>query len=299
MSDWKAVIRSALDEVDYGLVLLDKDLRALFINRAYHRMWDLLPAPADKPYTFAELMAHGRSLGIWNLPPTAIDDYVDKRIEFVRDGTRPPVEVRLKDGRVIKIACQVLPDGGRMLTYADVSELVQSADRLRALASMDDLTNLLNRRQFLMSFEEEFRRAVRYERPISVIMIDADDFKSINDRHGHSVGDQVLRALAERCRKMVRASDFLGRVGGEEFAAALTETDLSGALDAAERLRGQIAEEPFEVRNATLRVTVSVGVAAKRPDDTDPDELLRFADRALYAAKAAGRNCVCADMRAP
>jgi diguanylate cyclase (GGDEF)-like protein len=298
MLDLKSAIRSALDEVSYGIVLLNKDLRALFINRAYYDMWNLPPAAAGKPYSFAELMAHGRKLGVWPMTETAIDKYVEQRIEFIRDGTRPPVEVRLKDGRVIKLACHVLPGGGRMLTYADVSELVQNADRLRSLASMDDLTNLLNRRQFMTSFEDEFRRAVHYKRPLSVIMIDADDFKSINDRHGHAVGDEVLRSLAARFRAMVRNSDLLGRVGGEEFAAALPETDLANALDAAERLRREVSEEPFEVRNATLRVTVSLGVAAKRPHDTDPGELLRFADRALYAAKASGRNCVSAD-RAP
>jgi diguanylate cyclase (GGDEF)-like protein len=294
--DLKSAIRSALDEVSYGIVLLNEDLQALFINRAYYDMWNLPPAPSGKPYSFTELRAHGRKLGVWPLPETKIDEYVEQRIAFIRDGTRPPVEVRLKDGRVIKLACHILPGGGgRMLTYADVSELVLGADRLRSLASMDDLTNLMNRRQFMTSFEDEFRRALRYKRPLSVIMIDPDDFKSINDRHGHAVGDEVLRSLAARFRATVRNSDLLGRVGGEEFAAALPETDLPNALDAAERLRREVAEQPFEVRNATLRVTVSLGVAAKRPHDTDPGELLRFADRALYAAKAAGRNCVSAD----
>ena len=137
---------------------------------------------------------------------------------------------------------------------------------------------------------------MRYDWPLSVVMIDADNFKLINDRHGHSVGDDVLRFIAERCRGSVRKGDILGRVGGEEFAAALTEIDVLGALKTAERLCREVAAEPFEIGDDRLTVTVSVGMAARRAQETDPGELLRLADRALYAAKAAGRNCVAADL---
>jgi two-component system cell cycle response regulator len=130
-------------------------------------------------------------------------------------------------------------------------------------------------------------------------MIDADNFKLINDRHGHSVGDDVLRVIAERIRGSVRKGDILGRVGGEEFAAALTEIDMPGALKTAERLCREVAAEPFEVGDDVLTVTVSVGMAARRAQETDPGELLRLADRALYAAKAAGRNRVSADLGGP
>jgi diguanylate cyclase (GGDEF)-like protein len=129
------------------------------------------------------------------------------------------------------------------------------------------------------------------------MMIDADDFKRINDQHGHSAGDEVLRVMAERCQAIIRKTDILGRVGGEEFAAALTETDLSRALQTAERLRRVVAEEPFDVGESRLRLTISVGVAARRSEDSDPGELLKLADRALYAAKANGRNQVVADAR--
>jgi diguanylate cyclase (GGDEF)-like protein len=128
-------------------------------------------------------------------------------------------------------------------------------------------------------------------------MIDADDFKRINDQHGHSAGDEVLRIMAERCQAIIRKTDILGRVGGEEFAAALTETDLSSALQTAERLRRVVAEEPFDVGDSRLRLTISVGVAARRGENSDPGELLKLADKALYAAKAKGRNQVVADAR--
>jgi two-component system cell cycle response regulator len=108
-----------------------------------------------------------------------------------------------------------------------------------------------------------------------------------------------MRVIAERFRGSVRKGDILGRVGGEEFAAALTEIDMPGALKTAERLCREVAAEPFEVGDDVLTVTVSVGMAARRAQETDPGELLRLADRALYAAKAAGRNRVSADLGGP
>jgi two-component system cell cycle response regulator len=108
-----------------------------------------------------------------------------------------------------------------------------------------------------------------------------------------------MRVIAERFRGSVRKGDILGRVGGEEFAAALTEIDMPGALKTAERLCREVAAEPFEVGDDRLPVTVSVGMAARRAQETDPGELLRLADRALYAAKAAGRNRVSADLGGP
>ena len=297
--DWASVLTSALDEVGYGILLLDSDLQARFINQAYYRIWGLPPAPAGTTYNFPDLMAYGQKTGILKIAPTAMDDYVSERIAQVRAGRQPPVQLRLTDGRTLQFECIALPDGGRMLTYADISELVHTADQLRELATIDDLTKLPNRRQFLLALDGEFARALSQDWPLSVVMIDADNFKLINDRHGHSVGDGVLRVMAERFRGSVRKGDILGRVGGEEFAAALTEIDMPGALQTAERMCREVAAEPFEVGDDRLRITVSVGVAARRAQDTDPGELLRLADRALYAAKAAGRNCVSADLGGP
>jgi diguanylate cyclase (GGDEF)-like protein len=297
MSDWASVLTSALDEVEYGIVLLDKDMRARFINRAYYQMLSL-PAPLPgQVYGYADILAHARKIALWDIPASATDAYVANRMDLVRTGAQPPEHLRFRDGRIFKFVCKVLPAGGRMLTYADISDLVQTAEQLQILATVDDLTKLLNRREFLTSFETEFSRALRYERPLSVMMIDADDFKRINDQHGHSAGDEVLRTIAARCQAIIRKTDILGRVGGEEFAAALTETDLSGALETAERLRRKVAEDPFDVGESRLRVTISVGVATRRSADSHAGELLKLADRALYTAKAKGRNQVVADAR--
>jgi diguanylate cyclase (GGDEF)-like protein len=295
MTEWAAVVTSALDEVQYGIVLLDEDLQARFINRAYYRMWGLAPPPPGTAYTFIDLVEHARATGAYDVAGDAADDYVRARIAMVRAGSHPPLQFTLSNGCTLKIECRALPDGGRMLTYADVTDLVRTADKLRTLATIDDLTKLLNRRRFLESLDAEFARALRYDRPLSVLMCDVDLFKQINDGYGHQVGDEVLRALAERCRGVVRAVDILGRVGGEEFAAILTETDRPGALRMAERLCQAVAAQPFAVGEERRTVTISVGVAARRAHVAGPGDLLRLADRALYVAKRHGRNCVAAD----
>lgn len=295
MSNLAAVLATALDAVEYGIVLLDKDLRATFINRTYCRMLALKPPPADSPYSFADLVEHARRNGAEYLGDGASQDNAEARIALIRAGGHPPTELRFADGRILKTQCVALPDGSRMLTFADISELVNAAEKLRVLATTDDLTQLPNRRHFLATLEEEFGRAYRTDSTLSVVMVDADHFKTINDRHGHFGGDEVLRALADRCRDVVRRPDILGRVGGEEFAAALVASDLPDALTTAERLRRQVSAEPFEVGGEKVRMTVSVGVAARRARHTTSGELLRMADRALYTAKASGRNRVTAD----
>lgn len=293
-SAWADVVTAALDEVRYGVVLLDRSLRALFINRAFYEMWALPPPRSGATYTFRDLMEHGQQTAAYQVSPEEMRRYVEQRIVLVEAGTQPPMQLPLADGRTLSFECIALPDGGRMLTYTDVTDHVHAMEQLRELATVDDLTKLLNRRQFLASLEAEYRRSVRSNANLSVLMIDADNFKQINDRHGHAAGDTVLRALAERCCSVLRKSDVVGRVGGEEFAATLAETDLQAGYETAERLRRVVAKHPVELGGAPIPVTVSLGVAAREGKILDPQELLKLADRALYEAKATGRNKVVA-----
>jgi diguanylate cyclase (GGDEF)-like protein len=296
MSDWTSVLMSALDEIRYGIVLLDKNFEARFINRAYYGMFALKPPSPGMTYRLSDLIAHASSAGVYDTGGQAMDDYIRERLALIHNGTQSAMHLKVSFGRILNFESKVLPDGSRMLTFDDITDLVQASDKLRVLATVDDLTKVLNRRHFLDSLKTAFSRAQHHDRPLAVMMIDADDFKQVNARHGHSAGDDVLRVMAERCRGAVRESDIVGRVGGEEFAVALTDTDMTGALETAERLRRGVAAEPFAVGGDKLYLTVSVGVAARRALGSDPGDLLRFADRALYAAKANGRNCVVADI---
>lgn len=168
---------------------------------------------------------------------------------------------------------------------------------LHALATTDSLTGIANRRQLCDIGEQETRRAQRYGKPMAVLMIDVDRFKQINDRWGHPSGDRVICHIADQLRHTLRVVDSYGRLGGEEFAAVLPETDADGAIQVAERLR--LAIEASEAARAddgqVIRHTASIGVVALTPQDTDFEALLQRADRALYRAKASGRNRVATD----
>lgn len=174
--------------------------------------------------------------------------------------------------------------------YARLAEREAELDRL---AHSDPLTGMANRRHFFLVGAAEWARAKRHGRALSVLMIDVDYFKSINDTHGHGVGDETLKALAAICRAILRDCDLVARMGGEEFAVLLSEIDLCAAQGVAERLRQAVAEMMVPTPDqSSLSLTVSVGAASLCPDDQSLDDVVRRADRALYAAKAAGRNQV-------
>jgi diguanylate cyclase (GGDEF)-like protein len=165
---------------------------------------------------------------------------------------------------------------------------------VQRLATTDALTKLFNRRHFFEVAEQEFERALRYGRPLSLLMLDVDHFKQVNDVYGHLVGDQVLQALAARCRAEVREIDVIGRYGGEEFTVLLPETTPAEAPKAAERLRQAVAGSPLAVADLHLPITLSVGVASlgDARQGLTLAGLIDRADQALYHAKRTGRNRV-------
>lgn len=175
----------------------------------------------------------------------------------------------------------------------DVTEARVQAEQLRLLATTDDMTKLYNRRRFIELVEQEMERSRRYANPFALIMFDADKFKAVNDTYGHDVGDMVLKAIASTAKNELRDVDILGRIGGEEFAACLPETDADHAATAAERLRAAMEEAYVEIHDGTrVRFTVSLGVAVPDASCKDVDTLLKYADLALYKAKEKGRNRV-------
>ncbi|AKJ30000.1 GGDEF domain-containing protein [Caldimonas brevitalea] len=172
-------------------------------------------------------------------------------------------------------------------------ELERSRQTIRQLAITDELTGSFNRRHFREVGEVELLRARRYGTPLALILIDADHFKRVNDTHGHQCGDVLLREISLACRATLRSTDLLARLGGEELAVLLPQTDLAGALAMAERIRQEVARLALAWRDETVEATISLGVAALRPEMTSLDALLHEADVALYDAKRSGRNRVC------
>jgi diguanylate cyclase (GGDEF)-like protein len=178
-----------------------------------------------------------------------------------------------------------------------VRRIASYTKNLIAAATQDSLTGALNRRSFSERALAELTRARRYGRPTSLLMIDADRFKAINDTYGHSGGDAVLRALSEHIMRSLRPSDILGRFGGEEFAVVLPETGLASAEIVADRICVELAGLHVASGSETIRFTVSIGVAEFEPDATEIKTTLDRADAALYRAKHAGRNRVVSGRR--
>jgi two-component system cell cycle response regulator len=237
--------------------------------------------------------------GVWR-----IEDLGSTNGVYVNDAK--VIDHRLADGDIIKI--------GDAIAKFLAGENVETAyhEEIYRLTIIDGLTGVHNKRHFLEFLEREVAAAGRYGHPLSLIMMDLDHFKQINDTQGHLVGDLVLKELAARIRPRIRREDLMARYGGEEFAIILTHTDQAGARIVGESVRALVADRPFSTDPASstggsLRVTVSLGIATLplgpeepptgtgvRPSGRGPDPiaLIKAADERLYAAKQAGRNRV-------
>ena len=216
---------------------------------------------------------------------------------------KEPVRVTIKnytkDNKPYWLDLSILPlkDSQGKVTHfvaieRDVTAQKELELELDTLSNTDPLTSLLNRRSFDEVINKEMSRFIRSQQVFSVLMMDIDYFKSINDQHGHPVGDKILEVLADTCRRVFRVQDCIARVGGEEFCILLPNTDLESAEKSAERIRKAI--EKITVQNVSEEVvfTVSIGVSEVDEMDASYEDLLIRADKALYQAKDAGRNRV-------
>jgi diguanylate cyclase (GGDEF)-like protein len=217
---------------------------------------------------------------------------------FIRFYAGAPL--RTPDGHILGALC-VMDSEPRSLTAQEIEMLVDLADividqlELRQLADTDALTGALSRRAFRDLATRELSLSRRYRRELGLLTFDLDHFKSVNDTHGHAVGDDVLVRSVDACRTELRTSDSIARLGGEEFAVLLPHTGAAAARDVAERLRRALGAQSFGAGRARFHVSASFGVASTRAGASDLDNLLRRADEALYRAKAKGRDrCVTA-----
>jgi diguanylate cyclase (GGDEF)-like protein len=291
-SDELETLSHALDNVSEGVVLLDADLNAQFLNKKMRTFWGVTDEQAASHPSYASLIAnapHARDRG---MTPEELEAFFAGRVAAVRSGSEPLRDVKTTDGRHIRAHCDVIQNNCRMLTYCDVTDLVRNAEQLERLATIDSMTGQFNRRHFLKQADAEWSRFQRYHRPLSMLMVDIDHFKEVNDRYGHAVGDEAIIAVAQACATGKRQSDIVGRLGGEEFAVLLPETDLAQAAIVADRLRSSIAANVLVAHQVQFKVAVSIGIAAASVSMSGIDVLMRSADQALYQAKAQGRNCV-------
>jgi diguanylate cyclase (GGDEF)-like protein/PAS domain S-box-containing protein len=198
----------------------------------------------------------------------------------------------------LHVSMSPLPWQGLPVIYivlSDVTALQETTEILRRLSVTDSLTGISNRRHFLELAEREVTRGRRYTHPVSLLLLDIDHFKRINDTYGHAVGDEALRAFTRACLASLRTTDVLGRLGGEEFAVLLPETGMPAASQVAERIRREVAAVVVDAHGEAVRFTVSIGAATWQGGAPSVDALISCADEALYRAKGRGRNrVVCA-----
>ncbi|HEY9876958.1 MAG TPA: diguanylate cyclase [Leptolyngbyaceae cyanobacterium] len=225
-----------------------------------------------------------------------------KQCALDADGVLRNCEVHLRryDGRLIWVRFHtrlVYQKGGTPLYYEgameDISETKVAQEMLEELATLDSLTHIFNRRHFLDLAQRELARAVRFQRPLALIMLDIDHFKAVNDAYGHLTGDDVLREVVFRLQTNLRRSDILARFGGEEFILLMPETTEQEALEGAERLRCIVADSPYEGVQSRIALTISLGLTSWCATQSVPpylDDLIYQADQALYQAKRQGRN---------
>ncbi len=238
------------------------------------------------------------------LPPQENAKIVDAIGQTIQTGQIQMIEYKIPvasggerwfEGRIALMEKGDLGQGKVVFMASDITERVQLYQEVQRLANLDGLTGCFNRRYFMEKAAQEIHRSMRYNRPLSLLMIDIDHFKGVNDRYGHQAGDQLLCNLVLLCQKQIRNDDTLGRYGGEEFIVLMPETASEGAMLASERLREKIEKMKINTLEGGLSVTVSMGLASLERgfDKTHTlDALIKSADLALYAAKAAGRNCV-------
>jgi two-component system cell cycle response regulator len=217
-------------------------------------------------------------------------DKAQHGVFFLRSSPDEPV----LDEESVRLTSAIAQGAVRALNRAAMFESVLShQEQLEILAKTDELTGCLSRRYLMERLENELERAARYERLLGVVMFDIDDFKRLNDTHGHTTGDAALRSIGEVLRRSLRTADFVGRYGGDEFLLVLPETSAHGTHQLAERIRNGVSRREFDLRGGTLRLTVSGGVAGFPDSDVMAlEDLIDRADVALYKAKAAGRNRV-------
>jgi diguanylate cyclase (GGDEF)-like protein len=228
---------------------------------------------SDAPYTYVIMLtARGEREDVIQGLDAGADDYICKPFDAQE------LRVRLRAG-------------SRIVELQD--ELIRAREELREQATRDSLTGVLNRGAILGFLRGEIARGLRENSLCSIVMVDLDHFKSINDKYGHPTGDDVLKTAAHVMSSSIRPYDAIGRYGGEEFLLVLPGARPDGAVNQAERMRGKVAAAPIATPSGTIHVTASVGVCGWTPDASVGTEgLLQAADHALYRAKRAGRNRV-------
>ncbi|MHB8884612.1 MAG: bifunctional diguanylate cyclase/phosphodiesterase [Methylovirgula sp.] len=282
----KILVDAALENMSQGLCMYDADGRIVLSNEHYARMvgW---PQGSLEGRLLRDLLRQRKALNEFDGDP---DAYVAQLIAKMAEGVPASASLEVGDGRMFRLVDHPMHGGGWVTTIEDITEWREAQTQIAHMARHDALTNLANRRMFREQLEQALRRVRRNEQ-VGVLCIDLDQFKDVNDSLGHPVGDELLKQVAARLNGCVRSVDTVARLGGDEFAIVQIGREPQ-PLDAA-ALAARIVEivsAPYETLGHRITIGASIGISVAPDDGSDPDQLLKNADMALYRAKADGRG---------
>jgi diguanylate cyclase (GGDEF)-like protein/PAS domain S-box-containing protein len=289
LAESEVLLRTIFDTVQEGIILADAQTRRFrMVNDSICRMLG---------YSREELL----ELGMEDIHPEEEVANVISQTERQIKGEislAPDLPVKRKDGTIFYADINATPMKVKGVLYLlgvfrDITER-RRAEQAEERASRDGLTGLYNHRTFYALLKDEIVRTQRFSRPVSLLMLDIDHFKRVNDTYGHQAGDAILKGLSDLLLKQARAVDRMCRYGGEEFTVILPETDANEAAQIGERLRAAVERQPFDIGGGrTISIAISIGVATYPQQVDSLEALVKAADVALYAAKQGGRNRVC------
>jgi len=282
-----AQLSSALEGMPQGLIMFDGGLRLIVCNAYYAQMYGLRAEHAQPGTPLRAILEHQAEMGT---SPVNVENFVESTLASASNPTLGVVEHQLHDGRIISVVNAPLSTGGGVTIHIDVTEKRNSEKQIAFLAHHDALTELANRVQLREHIEKSLKYLERGKK-LSVLCLDLDHFKDINDTLGHSVGDSLLCAVATRLRELVRDADLVSRTGGDEFSIVQAGAELPNAAPAVLAARVvEVLSVPFDLGDHHVVIGASVGVAIAPDDGNDVDQLLKNADMALYRAKDDGRG---------
>ena len=280
------LLHGVLDNMPQGVSMFNADAKLVFCNRRYIEMYGLSPELIKPGCNFHDVLAERVRARTFSDDP---NQHLAELKAKVAAGATFANVVTLNDGRAFSVVNKPLADGGWVATHEDVTERRRAEQQIAHMARHDALTDLPNRVLLREQLEHELKRVKRGE-IIAMLCLDLDHFKSVNDTLGHPIGDELLKLVADRLRGCTREPDTIARLGGDEFAIIMTQLrQPSDAAVLARRIRTSVSR-PYQVDGHQIISDISIGISIAPVDGTEPDQLLKNADMALYGAKADGRG---------
>jgi two-component system cell cycle response regulator len=285
----KTRLMDAIDSLGDGFALFDADHRLQHTNPMFYQLYELSPLDVPVGSSYEHFLHKVVEKGVITEAVGQETLWIAEQLGVIEKES----EHFIANGRWLRIGQRKTTEGGLVGVYTDITEQKRTEEALRESSLRDYLTGLYNRRHFKNVLENEIVRWKRYETTLSLMVLDVDFFKHINDNFGHEAGDQILKIISNILTKSFRRTDTVARWGGDEFVILLPHTTLEFACLLAERIRNTVSKSPLTYREEKLNVTMSIGVTLMNEDICNGDELLVKADLALFRGKQSNRNRVC------